>query len=160
MLDLSGEGPAVSCDEAAFAAMAVAATDGFGEEPLEDDMRGDTDPAANLAAEDGSGEDTDDDLDVDPGFHAAESETQDGLEAAIAEALDAHGARGALRAAPRRRGPARGATGAWDATAVGQWRRRGACPASQEGASGRTGTRGSLTEVMRRLGRLSRRGHR
>jgi hypothetical protein len=50
---LSGEGPAVSSDEAAFAAMAAAATDGFGEEPLEDDMREDTDPAANVAAEDG-----------------------------------------------------------------------------------------------------------
>ena len=91
MQDLSGEGPAVSSDEAAFAAMAAAATDGFGEEPLEDDMREDTDPAANLAAEDGSGEDADDDLDLDPGFDAAEGETQDGLEAAIAEALDAQG---------------------------------------------------------------------
>ena len=91
MQDLSGEGPAASSDEAAFAAMAAAATDGFGEEPLEDDMREDTDPAANFAAEDGSGEDADDDLDLDPGFDAAEGETQDGLKAAIAEALDAQG---------------------------------------------------------------------
>ena len=153
MQDLSGEGPAASADEAAFAAMAAAATDGFGEEPLEDDMREDTDPAANLAAEDGSGEDADDDLDVDPGFDAAEAETQDDLEAAIAEALDAQGPEeffarllggvGRLAAQPARATRRQSARG----------RRRGARPASQEGASGRTGTRGSLTEVMRRLGR-------
>ena len=153
MQDLSGEGPAVSSDEAAFAAMAAAATDGFGEEPLEDDMGEDTDPAANLAAEDGSGEDADDDLDLDPRFDAAEGETQDGLKAAIAEALDAQGSEeffarllgsvGRLAARPARRTGRHAVRGG----------RRGARPASQEGASGRTGTRGSLTEVMRRLGR-------
>ena len=153
MQDLSGEGPAVSSDEAAFAAMAAAATDGFGEEPLEDDMREDTDPAANLAAEDGSGEDADDDLDLDPRFDAAGGETQDGLEAAIAEALDAQGPEeffarllggvGRLAAQPARATRRQSARG----------RRRGARPASQEGASGRTGTRGSLTGVMQRLGR-------
>ena len=153
MQDLSGEGPAVSSDEAAFAAMAAAATDGFGEEPLEDDMREDTDPAANLAAEDGSGEDADDDLDLQPGFGIAEDETPEGLEAAIAEALDAQGPEeffarllggvGRLAAQPAR---ATRRQSAWG-------RRRGARPASQDGASGRTGTRGSLTEVMRRLGR-------
>jgi hypothetical protein len=116
-------------------------------------MREDTDPAANLAAEDGSGEDADDDLDLDPGFDAAEGETQDDLKAAIAEALDAQGPEeffarllgsvGRLAARPAhgtRRQSARG-------------RRRGARPALQEGASSETGTRGSLTGVMRRLGR-------
>lgn len=57
MQDLSGEGPAASGGEAAFAAMAAAATDGFGEESLEDDLRDDADPAADLSAEDGYGED-------------------------------------------------------------------------------------------------------
>jgi hypothetical protein len=149
MQDLSGEGPAVSSDEAAFAAMAAAATDGFGEEPLEGDMREDTDPAANVAAEDGSGEDADDDLGLDPEFDAVE--TPDGLEAAIAETLDAQGPEeffarllgGVGRLAAR---PALG-------TRRQSARSRGARPASQEGASSETGTRGSLTGVMRRLGR-------
>lgn len=152
MQDLSGEGPAVSSDEAAFAAMAAAATDGFGEESLEDDMREDTDPAANLAADDGSGEDADDDLDLDPGL-ADEGDTQDGLEAAIAETLDAQGPEelfarllgGVGRLAAR---PARGTR-----RQSARGRRRGVRPASQEGASSKTGTRGSLTGVMRRLGR-------
>jgi hypothetical protein len=116
-------------------------------------MREDTDPAADLLAEDGSGEGADDDLDLDPEFGAAEGETPEGLEAAIAEALDAQGPEeffarllggvGRLAAQPAR------ATRRQSARV----RRRGARPASQEGASGRTGTRGSLTEVMRRLGR-------
>jgi hypothetical protein len=155
MQDLSGEGPAVSGDEAAFAAMAAAATDGFGEESLEDDMREDTDPGADLSAEDGSGEDADDDLDLDPGFDVAEGETQDGLEATIAEALDAQGPEeffarllgGVGRLAAR---PARGAR---PQTVRGGRRGSGARPASPGVVSVRTGTRRSLNGLMQRLGR-------
>jgi hypothetical protein len=155
MQDLSGEGPAASTDEAAFAAMAAAATDGFGEEPLEDDMREDTDAAADLAAEGGFGEDADDDLDLDPGFDAAEDETQDGLEAAIAEALDAQGPEeffarllgsvGRLAARPAR--------GARPQKVRGGRRGSGARPASRGVVSVRTGARRSLNGLMQRLGR-------
>lgn len=162
MQDLSGEGPAVSSDEAAFEAMAAAATDGFGEESLEDDMREDTDPAANLAAEDGSGEDADDDLDLDPGFDAAEGETQDGLEAAIAEALDAQRARGVLRAAPGQRRPARGATGAGRTAADGEGRAaRFGCSSGVARCSVRQDRDAALAQRAHATSRpVSRRGHR
>ncbi len=162
MQDLSGAGPAAARDDAAFEAMAAAATDGFGEEPVEDD-RGeddggeDPDPAADLAAEDGFGEDGGEDLNLDPRFDAAGDEAQDDLddlEVAIADALDARGPEeffarllggmGRLAAPPPARGTRR------QAMRNGQ---RGARPASREGASGRTGTRGPLTGIMRHLGR-------
>jgi hypothetical protein len=149
MQDLSGQGPAASGDEAAFEAMAAAATDGFGEGTLEDGSDEHPDPAADFAGDDGFDEDSGDDRDL--GFDAAEDEMAEGLEASIADALSTQGADeflarilgGVARLAPRaaRETPRRPVRG-----------RRADRPAPRGSGSDRIRARQPLTGLLRRLG--------